>query len=69
MKKLMLIMAFLIMVLCSLFVFADPIPIPHKGALVKDHKYYHQDLGILCPMLKRNGFAPIGQCQEWYKNN
>ena len=60
MNKSKFIMILLIVVLCTVFVFADPIPIPHK--------YYRQDLGILCPMIKRHGKGFVtAQCREWEK--
>ena len=60
MNKSMLIMVLLIVVvLCSVFVFADPIPIPPK--------YSSQHLKILCPMQKNKGFV-TAQCRKWFKN-
>ena len=60
MNKSTLIMVLLVVVLCSVFVFADPIPMPGK--------YSSQHLDIMCPLQKSSGNTFVtAECLAWFK--
>ena len=59
MNKSTLIMVLLVVVFCSVFVFADPIPLENP-------KLSGSHLDILCPLQKKSGF-PTAQCLAWFK--
>ena len=70
MNKSMFILVLLSVVLCTVLVFADPIPLPHNYYRQDLGLENYQDLGILCPIIKRHGKGFVtAQCREWEKNN